>query len=63
MQENYIDDANQWMVILMASDFVVQRTFHHTKQKSLCQLVLGRDMILPMSHIENLRYIRQHKQR
>ena len=50
------------MRILVASDFTVRSTYHSANVKSPGKLVLGRDMILPIHHIENFRCIRQRKQ-
>ena len=61
-QETYLDDADPWIGILAASAFAVRSTYHQTKKKSPGQLVFGRNMILPINHIDNWRYIRQQKQ-
>ena len=37
-------------------------TYQRTKVKSPGQLVFGQDMILPINHVADWRYIRQHKQ-
>ena len=50
------------MTILAAAAFAVQSTYHRTKEKSPGQLVFGRDMILPINHAADWRYIRQRKQ-
>ena len=62
LQETYEDDSDSWIVILATSYFVVQITYHWTKQKSPGQLVFGRAMILPIDHIVNWRYMLQRKQ-
>ena len=49
------------MGILATAAFVVRSTYHTNKCKSPCQLVFGRDIILPINHLEDWRYIRQHK--
>ena len=36
--------------------------YHTNKVKSPGQLVFGQDMILPINHVPDWRYIRQHKQ-
>ena len=56
-----VDDADPFMVILAAADFAVQSMYHRTKEKNPGQLVFGRDMILPIIHVADWRYIRQHK--
>ena len=50
------------MRILVAAAFTVRSTYHSAKVKIPGKLFLGRDMILPINHIENFRYIRQRKQ-
>ena len=50
------------MGILVAAAFAVRSTYQTTKGKSPGQLVFGRDMILPINHLADWRYIRQHKQ-
>ena len=62
LQETYVDYADPWMGILAAADFAVRSTYHRTKGKSLVQLLFGQDMILPINHIYNWRYIRQRTQ-
>ena len=56
-----VDDADPFMVILAAADFAVQSMYNRTKEKNPGQLVFGRDMILPIIHVADWRYIRQHK--
>ena len=62
IQETYVDDAYPWMVILSAAAYAVHSTYHTAKDKSTIQLVFGRDMILPINHVSDWRYIRQSKQ-
>ena len=62
LQEIYLDEADQWMGIIAAEVFVVRSTYHTTKGGIPGQLVFGRDMILPRTHVANWRYIRQRKQ-
>ena len=50
------------MEILAAAAFVVRSTYHTAKGKSPGQLFFGRDMILPINHVVDWRYIRQRKQ-
>ena len=50
------------MVILAAEDLAVQSTYHRTKYKTPHQIFLGQDMILPINHIADWRYIRHCKQ-
>ena len=62
LHDKYVDDADPWMGILAAADFVVQATYHRIKQKCPGQLVFGRYMILSINHIANRRLTHQHKQ-
>ena len=62
IQETYVDDADPWMGILSAAAFVVISMYHTTKGKSPGQIVFGQDMILPINHVADWRYIRQSKQ-
>ena len=57
-----MDDSDLWTEILAAAAFVVPSTYHTTKVKSPVQLVFGRDMILPINHVADWRYIRQLEQ-
>ena len=50
------------MVILASAAFTVKSTYQRNKQKILGQLVFGRDMILPINHLANWRFICQRKQ-
>ena len=50
------------MVILVATPFSVRSTYHSTKVKTLGQIVFGRDVILPINHVADWRYIPQRKQ-
>ena len=63
-QETHVDDADPFMGILAAADFEVQSTHQRTKLKIPGQLVFGIDMILPINHVADFRYIcqRKHKQ-
>ena len=62
LQETYVDGADPWMGILEAAVFAFHSTYHKTKGKIAGQLVFGRDMILPINHVADWRYIRQRKQ-
>ena len=50
------------MGVLAAADFEVQSRYHRTKGEISGQLVFGRDMILPINHVADWRYIRQRKE-
>ena len=50
------------MGILSSESFVIQSTYHRTKGKIPGRQVFGQDMILPINHILDCRYIRQRKQ-
>ena len=45
------------MGILAEEAFAVQSTYHWTKGKNPDQLVFGQDMIPPINHMEDWRYI------
>ena len=62
LENNYLDEANPWKVILSATAFAVRSTFHTTLQSTPGQLVFGRDMILNVKHEANWEYIRARKQ-
>ena len=50
------------MGILTAEAFTIRYTHHSTKGKSPGQTVFDQDMILPINHAADWRYIRQCKQ-
>ena len=58
LQETYADDDDPWMGILATVAFAVSSTYHMTNRKIPGQLVFGRDMILPINHVVDWRYIR-----
>ena len=60
LQEAYVYDADPFMGILEASAFTVRYKYHRTKETIPGQLVFGRDLILPINHVADWRYIRQH---
>ena len=62
LHDTYVDNADPWMGILAALAFAVRSMNHQTNQKRPSQLVFGQDMILPINHMANWRFIRQHKQ-
>ena len=62
LHSTYVYDADPWMVILAGADFVFLCTYHRAKGKSPGQLVFGQDMILPINHVADCKYIRQRKQ-
>ena len=62
LHNTYVDDADPWMGILVASAFAVRSTYHQTKEKNPGELVFFQDMILPINHLENWRLILQRKQ-
>ena len=62
LQETCVDDVSPWMGILATAAFAVRSTNHRTKDKSPGQLVFGRDIILPINHVADWRYIYQCKQ-
>ena len=50
------------MRILLVAYFAVQSTYHIIKDKIPGYLVFDQDMIIPIKHIGDCRYIRQRKQ-
>ena len=61
LQETYLYYSDPWMGILAAAAFAVCSTYHTNKVKVPGLLVFGQDMILPINHIENWRYICQRR--
>ena len=57
----YVDDAYPCIGILVATAFVACSTYQKIKGKILSGLVFVRDMILPISHIGDCKYICQPK--
>ena len=62
LHETYVDTDNPWMGILAEDAFVIRSTYHRTKGKIPGQIVFDQDMILPINHILDWKYIRQSKQ-
>ena len=62
LQETYVDDSDPWMGILAAAAFAVQSAYHRTQVNIPGYLVFGRDMIHPINHGGDWRYIHQPKQ-
>ena len=60
--ETHVDDSDLWMEILVSAAFEVRSMYHRTKGKIPGQLVFSRDIILPINHISDWKYIRQYKQ-
>ena len=58
-----IDEEDPWSGILAATMFGVRATFHTTLQASPCQLVFGRDAILPIKHRAEWKLIKDRKQK
>ena len=61
LHEAYEDDADSWMGILAAAAFAVCSMYHQKRGKSAGQLMFGRDMNLPIKHIEDWKYICQRR--
>ena len=55
----YVNDSDPWMVILTAYAYTVLSMCNHTKGKSPVQLVLVQDIILPINHIVDYKFICQ----
>ena len=62
LHETYVDETNPWMGILVVAAFTVNSTYHQTKVKIMVQMVFGQDMILPINHIVDRKYICPRKQ-
>ena len=62
LHETHVDDSDPWMEILVSAAFEVLSMYHRTKGKIPVQLVFSRDIILPINHISDWKYIRQNKQ-
>ena len=62
LQETYVDDSEPYMVILVAETFMVKYMYHIIKYKSSFQLVFGHDMILPIKHIADCKFIFHNNQ-
>ena len=56
-QKTCIYVAEPWMGVLAAADFVVIYTLNRNKGKFPGHIVFGRDMILPINHVADWRYI------
>ena len=50
------------MKILESANFYLQSRYNIIKDKSIFQLVLGQDMIIPIKNVADLRNMRQRKQ-
>ena len=53
LQEHYVAQDDQWMVIIAASAFELCSIVHTLKGYTPVQLVFGRDMVIPKKHIAN----------
>ena len=53
--ETYVDGADPWMGILVASAFDISSMYHSTKGKIPVRMVFGRDIVLPINHIADWR--------
>ena len=62
LNDKYVDDAEPCTGIPGTAVFAVQSTYNQTKQKHPGQLVFGQDMIPPINHLANWRFIHQRKQ-
>ena len=62
LQEKYLYDNDPWMEILATTALDLRSTYHIIEYNIPGQLVFGQYMIIPMKHIADWRYIRQHKQ-
>ena len=46
LKNNYLDEDDPWLGILVATSFSVRSMYHTTLQAMPCQMVFGHDMIL-----------------
>ena len=53
LQNIYLDKDGQWSVILDAMYLAVRSTYHITLQSTPCQLVIGRNMLLNTTFVED----------
>ena len=58
----YVEEDEPWFGIVAAEVFEIRTTSNGIKGYSLGQLILFRDMILPIKHIVNWELIRQQNQ-
>ena len=62
IKETYVDKDEPWSGILDAAAFIIISTENRSKGSSPGQLVLGRDMILPIKYTMEWEFIRQKNQ-
>ena len=62
LQETYLDDKDPRMDILAAADFAVYYAYPRVEGEIPGQIFFRQDMILPIAHVANWKYIRQRKQ-
>ena len=62
LQETYVDDTDPCMGILATHYFTIRSTYHRNKGKITGQLLFGRDMIPPINHMADCKYICQSKE-
>ena len=62
IQQNYVDKNDPWTGILDVSAFAILSTTNSKKGYSPCQLIFGRDMIIPIKHRVDWELLRQRKQ-
>ena len=58
-----LDEQDPWSGILSAVMFGVRSTYHTSLEATPAQLVFGRDMILPIQHQADWKYIKEKKQK
>ncbi len=62
LQTNYLDEDKPWKGILSATAFAIRCTYHTTLQKTIGQIVFGRDLIFNIKDAANWEATRQKKQ-
>ena len=62
LSEHELDEHDPWASFLSATAYAVRSTYHTTLEASPCQLVFGRDMMLPIRFKANWASIQQKRQ-
>jgi hypothetical protein len=58
-----MDEKDPWGQFLSSAAYAIRRTFHTTLKATLGQLVLGRDMVLPIKFMAGWGAIEQQRQK
>ena len=62
LSEHELDEHDPWASFLSATAYAIRSTYHTTLEASPCQLVFGRDMMLPIRFKANWASIQQKRQ-